>query len=168
MRLTVFRRLRPTKPHSLRQFSTEWSEICNPLKDLPCNQYDRRRSRPRPTRNRPRPKTTNPRTCRSPTAPPTSKSRQIRIAYPSIEYSFFALRYARIMTGEVSPVTPLKEVCNKDDRRRTRPRPTRNSPRPNATNPRSRRRSNTRRRAKLYRSTNNKHNPQNKSRTIRL
>lgn len=100
--------------------------------------------------------------------PPTSKSRQIRIAYPSIEYSFFALRYARIMTGEVSPVTPLKEVCNKDDRRRTRARTTRNSTRSNPTNPRPCRRANTRRRAKLYRSTNNKHNPQNKSRTIRL
>ena len=100
-------------------------------------------------------------------APPTSKSRQIRIAYPSIEYSFFALRYARIMTGEVSPVTPLKEVCNKDDRRRARSRSTRKSSRPNSTNPRTGCSHKPRRRAKLYRSTNNKHNPQNKSRTIR-
>ncbi len=100
--------------------------------------------------------------------PPTSKSRQIRIAYPSIEYSFFALRYARIMTGEVSPVTPLKEVCNKDDRRRSRSRSTRDCTRSKPTNPRTCRCTNTRRRAKLYRSTNNKHNPQNKSRTIRL
>ena len=158
----MFQCLRPTKPHSLSAiFDRVVAAICNPLKDLPCNQYDRRRSRSRSTPNCSRSNSTNPRSCRCSNSRRRAKADKFGLHTPRLIIQFCSLRYARIITGEVSPVNPLKEVCNKDDRRRTRSRATPNCSRSNSTNPRSRRCTNSRRRAKFFPTTNNIRNPRN-------
>ena len=158
----MFQCLRPTKPHSLSAiFDRVVAAICNPLKDLPCNQYDRRRSRSRSTPNCSRSNSTNPRSCRCSNSRRRAKADKFGLHTPRLIIQFCSLRYARIITGEVSPVNPLKEVCNKDDRRRARTRTTPKSPRTNATNPRPCRSPNSRRRAKFFPTTNNIRNPRN-------
>ena len=60
---------------------------------------------------------------------------------------YFIMRKTFLFSGEASPVSPLKEVYNKDARQCSRPRTTRRCTRANARAPHSRRHPRSRRRA---------------------
>lgn len=142
--LWCFKFFRLTKPHSLRLFLTEWSVNYKPCFYSFCNKFARRCSSSRPTRCCSRSNS------RAQHSRRYSSSRRSSTRLYSVYNPIFIDNYEKnfsFFSGEVSPVSPLKEVYNKDARRRTSPRPTRGCPRSNPRAQHSRRKTSARRSA---------------------